>query len=61
MITADGAHHVYYRMSDSKWEIYDLGKDPEEKTNIADGAEAKALEQALAAWIEGPLAAGAGK
>ncbi|HET9620402.1 MAG TPA: sulfatase-like hydrolase/transferase [Kofleriaceae bacterium] len=61
MITADGAHHVYYRMSDSKWEIYDLGKDPEEKTNTAERGDAKPLEQALAAWIEGPLAAGGGK
>jgi arylsulfatase A-like enzyme len=58
MITADGAHHVYYRISDSKWEIYDLTKDPEEKTNLADSPDAKPLEQALAAWIEGPLAQG---
>jgi arylsulfatase A-like enzyme len=61
MITADGKHHVYYRISDSKWEIYDLDHDPEEKTNIADKRGVKELEQALAAWIEGPLAAGGGK
>ncbi|HEY0195629.1 MAG TPA: sulfatase-like hydrolase/transferase, partial [Kofleriaceae bacterium] len=61
MITADGAHHVYYRISDSKWEIYDLTKDADEKTNLADQPEAKQLEQALAAWIEGPLATGGGK
>lgn len=61
MITADGKHHVYYRISDSKWEIYDLERDPDEKTNIADAPGAKQLEQALAAWIEGPLAAGGGK
>ncbi|TMQ12361.1 MAG: hypothetical protein E6J90_31860 [Deltaproteobacteria bacterium] len=61
MITADGKHHVYYRISDSKWEIYALERDPDEKTNIADAPGAKQLEQALAAWIEGPLAAGGGK
>jgi len=61
MVTADGKRHVYYRISDSKWEIYDLEKDPDEKVNIADGAGAKELQRALAAWIEGPLAAGGGK
>jgi arylsulfatase A-like enzyme len=61
MVTADGKHHVYYRISDSKWELYDLEKDPEEKTNVADGVGAKQLEQALVGWIEGPLAAGGGK
>jgi arylsulfatase A-like enzyme len=61
MVSADGVHHVYYRISDSKWEIYDLGTDFDEKTNLADQPEAKALEQALAQWIEGPLAEGGGK
>jgi choline-sulfatase len=61
MVTADGKHHVYYRISDAKWEIYDLDADPGEKTNTADAPAAKALEQALVQWIEGPLAAGGGK
>jgi arylsulfatase A-like enzyme len=61
MVTADGKHHVYYRISESQWEIYDLDRDPDEKTNLADAAGAQELEQALAAWIEGPLAAGGGK
>ena len=61
MVTADGKHHVYYRISDSKWEIYDLDADPGEKTSLADTPAAKALEQALVQWIEGPLAAGGGK
>ncbi|HSS03239.1 MAG TPA: sulfatase-like hydrolase/transferase [Kofleriaceae bacterium] len=61
MVTADGKRHVYYRISDSKWEIYDLASDPDEKSNIAGGAGAKELERALVAWIEGPLAAGGGK
>jgi len=61
MVTADGKRHVYYRISDSKWEIYDLERDPDEKVNLADRGGAKELQQALAAWIEGPLAAGGGK
>jgi len=61
MVTADGKHHVYYRISDSKWEIYDLDQDPDEKANLVDAPGARELEQALVAWIEGPLAAGGGK
>ncbi|MBA3462613.1 MAG: sulfatase-like hydrolase/transferase [Deltaproteobacteria bacterium] len=62
MITADGKRHVFYRISDSRWEIYDLEADPDEKTNIADSdPNAKALQDALAQWIEGPLAAGVPK
>jgi arylsulfatase A-like enzyme len=62
MITADGKRHVYWRSSDNRWEIYDLEADPEERKNLADSdPKAKELEQQLAAWIEGPLAAGGGK
>jgi hypothetical protein len=61
MVTADGKHHVYYRISESKWEIYDLDRDPDETTNLADAPGARELEQPLTAWIEGPLAAGGGK
>jgi len=61
MVTADAKHHVYYRISDSKWELYDLDQDPDEKTNQAHDPGAKELEQALVQWIEGPLAAGGGK
>ncbi len=62
MITADGKRHVFFRTSDSRWEIYDLEADPDEKTNIADSdPKAKELQNQLASWIEGPLAAGASK
>jgi hypothetical protein len=61
MVSADGKHHVYYRISDSKWEVYDLDRDPDEKSNLADAPGAKELEQELTSWIEGPLAAGGGK
>jgi choline-sulfatase len=59
MITADAKKHVFYRISESAWEIYDLDADPDEKNNIANTADAKQLEQDMAAWIEGPLAKGA--
>ncbi|HLL20989.1 MAG TPA: sulfatase-like hydrolase/transferase, partial [Kofleriaceae bacterium] len=60
MITADGKRHVFYRISDSAWEIYDLETDPDEKRNIAESdPAAKQLQQEMAAWIEGPLAGGA--
>jgi arylsulfatase A-like enzyme len=61
MVTSDARHHVYYRISDSKWEIYDLEADPGETHNTASAPGAQALEHALGAWIEGPLAAGGGK
>ncbi|MGE0398693.1 MAG: sulfatase [Kofleriaceae bacterium] len=60
MISADGTRHVFYRISDSSWEIYDLVNDPDEKKNIADSdPNAEKLKAELAAWIDGPLAAGA--
>jgi arylsulfatase A-like enzyme len=61
MVTADGKHHVYYRTTESRWEIYDLDRDPDEKSNLADAPGAGELEQALTAWIQGTLAAGGGK
>ncbi len=62
MISSDGKRHVFYRISDNRWEIYDLDADPDEKHNIADSdPNAKALEGQLTSWMEGPLAAGGGK
>ena len=61
MITPDGKKHVFYRISDSAWEIYDLDDDPEERKNLADEADAKQLQADMAAWIEGPLSQGAPK
>ena len=59
MITADGKTHVFYKTSESRWEIYDLAGDADEKKNIADSdPKAKDLQKALAQWIEGPLANG---
>lgn len=59
MITADGKTHVLYKSSESRWEIYDLTSDVDEKKNVADSdPKAKELEKALAQWLEGPLANG---
>lgn len=55
MISADGKYHVFHRISDSRWEVYDLEKDPEEKSNIVDDASAKALQQELARWEQSML------
>ena len=61
MISADGTRHVFHRISDSRWEIYDLDKDPAEKTNILTrDPHAKQLQQELASW-EQALGAGGGK
>jgi len=62
MITSDGTRHVFYRISDSRFEIYDLDADPDEKTDLVDSdPKSKELQQQLVEWIEGPLAAGGGK
>jgi arylsulfatase A-like enzyme len=62
MVTADGKRHVIYKISEGRWEIYDLDADPDERTNLVDtDPKAKELEQELSRWIEGPLAAGAAK
>ena len=54
MITADGKTHVFYKISDKIWEIYDLATDPDEKKNLADSdPDAKQLEGALASWSTG--------
>jgi arylsulfatase A-like enzyme len=55
MISADGTYHVFHRVSDSRWEVYNLANDPTEKKNIADSdPNAKELEQQLASWESTP-------
>jgi arylsulfatase A-like enzyme len=59
MVSADGKRHVFHRISDSRWEIYDLEKDPEERTNILDSEpKAKELQQLLAAWEQSLITEG---
>ncbi len=60
MISASS--HLIYRISDSRWELFDLAKDPDEKQNLAESdPKSKELQQQLAAWMEGALAQGGGK
>ncbi|HXJ19485.1 MAG TPA: sulfatase/phosphatase domain-containing protein, partial [Polyangia bacterium] len=54
----DGDHKVIHRISDRRWEMYDLRRDPGEKVNLADqpaAAEVFArLKQKLVAFEERP-------
>lgn len=60
MVSADGTRHVFYRISDARWEIYDLVNDPEERRNIVDTDPGAAqLKAQLVQWMEGALAEGA--
>jgi len=62
MISADGHYHVFHRISDSRWEVFDLTKDPEERTNIVSSdPKAKELQQQLASWEQSMLPQGGSK
>lgn len=60
MVTADGTYHVFHRISDARWEVYNLVDDPEERKNVA-GSDpaARQLQQQLASWAQSLLAGGA--
>ena len=60
MVSADGKHHVFHRISDSRWEVYDLDKDPDEKTSLpTSDAKVKELQQQLATWEQSLITEGA--
>ena len=54
MITGDGIHKLIYRISDRRFELYDLAADPGEERDIyAEETEIAArLEQQMVDWIE---------
>ncbi|RMH41988.1 MAG: hypothetical protein D6689_09535 [Deltaproteobacteria bacterium] len=60
MVTADGRWKIIYRISDNRWELYDLADDPEERVDrfAADPARAAALRDRLLEWIEVDLPRG---
>jgi arylsulfatase A-like enzyme len=59
MVSADGSYHVFHRISDSRWEVYNLDKDPEERTNVLDSdPKAKELQQQLATWEQSLITEG---
>jgi choline-sulfatase len=47
----DGDHKIIHRISDRRWEMYDLRKDPGEKVNLADHPAAAALFAQLKAKL----------
>jgi choline-sulfatase len=47
----DGDHKIIHRISDRRWELYDLRHDPEEKKNLADAPSAAALFAPLRAKL----------
>jgi arylsulfatase A-like enzyme len=54
MVTADGKLKAIHVSSERRWEVYDLEKDPEERTNLAgkDKERDARLQQQLTDWIE---------
>jgi choline-sulfatase len=47
----DGDHKLIHRISDRRWELYDLKRDPGEKTNLANSPADAALFAALRAKL----------
>ena len=46
-----GEHKLIHRISDRRWELYDLRRDPGEKVNLADGAGSATLFAELRAKL----------
>jgi hypothetical protein len=59
MVSADGQYNVFHRISDSRWEVYDLIQDPEERSDlVGKDPKAKELQQQLASWEQTMLPGG---
>jgi hypothetical protein len=47
----EGSHKIIHRVSDRRWELYDLRRDAGEKTNLADAPAAAAIYAELRAKL----------
>jgi uncharacterized sulfatase len=47
----DGRRKIIHRISDRRWELYDLGKDPGEQKNLADDPASRQTLEALRAKL----------
>jgi arylsulfatase A-like enzyme len=51
VMMVDGKYKVIHRVSDRRWELYDLEADPKEQKNLAEDAASKATFEALRAKV----------
>jgi arylsulfatase A-like enzyme len=51
VMMVDGDHKLIHRVSDRRWELYDLAKDPKEQHNLADAPDSHALFESLRAKL----------
>jgi arylsulfatase A-like enzyme len=47
----DGGHKIIHRISDRRWELYDLRRDPGEKKNLADDPGSRQTFETLRAKL----------
>ncbi len=51
VMMVDGKHKIIHRVSDRRWELYDLDADPHEQHNLADVPGSRAVFEALRAKL----------
>jgi choline-sulfatase len=51
VMMVDGAYKLIHRVSDRRWELYDLGADPTEQHNLADAPARRAVFESLRAKL----------
>ena len=51
VMLVEGGYKIIHRVSERRWELYDLGADPGEKKNLADAPASRGTFDALRAKI----------